>query len=80
MILKLTDVPKQWHGDALGVDDRPSGDGKPRDLRSFVLQALSEAQFGDPLPGQPGRRETEPPEVLLKPSSTPRSFSSSRPA
>jgi hypothetical protein len=66
MQLRLTDIPKQWNGDPVGIDDRPGQNNRPRNLRSFLLQALSEAQLGELIQGGGGRRQTEPPDVLLK--------------
>lgn len=64
MILQLTAIPKMWNGAPIGLDDREGGDNQPRDLRSFVIQSLCEAQLGQLLPN--GNRQTEPPETLLK--------------
>jgi hypothetical protein len=64
MILQLTSIPKQWDGKPVGKDDGPGGDDEPRDLRSFLIQALNQAAMGAELPT--GQRKNEGPEPLLK--------------
>lgn len=60
MIINITAEPTNWNGSPLGVGP----DKCPRDLKSFVLQALAEAQIVRTNPA--GQRETEPPSALLK--------------
>ncbi len=63
MILRLTTAPTQWNGNPTGII--VDGDTRvPRELRSFILQALAEAQLAVMSPD--GNRKAPDPGSLLK--------------